>query len=173
MSTPNKQGDLPLFHTPAESTLPADADPTKPNPAYFRHVDKIVALASSLGLAVALVPTWGSYINGGIGSGPLIFNESNAYSYGAFLGKRYPFQMYIVGGDTNRYWNPDVHKTVMAGSDVRELEIIDYGLIIDAMARGIHAGYKTATEGFSPELRSLAGDYTPFMTHHSTQGEVD
>jgi len=40
LDVPNANGDLPLL----------DRDPTRPNEAYFRHVDAVVAEANRLGL---------------------------------------------------------------------------------------------------------------------------
>ena len=48
LGTPNRQNHLPLI----------DHDPTKPNEAYFRHVDAIVRRANELGILVAFLPTW-------------------------------------------------------------------------------------------------------------------
>ena len=46
LDTPNANGDLPLH----------DADPSRPNEAYFRHVDAIVARANALGLVMGMLP---------------------------------------------------------------------------------------------------------------------
>src|SRR5689334_68333 len=51
LNTPNANGDAPLH----------DLDPTRPNEAYFRHVDTIVARANELGLVIGMLPTWGAY----------------------------------------------------------------------------------------------------------------
>jgi hypothetical protein len=40
-------------------------DFTRPNPAYFEFVDFVVDEAAKMGIRVAMVPTWGRYINGG------------------------------------------------------------------------------------------------------------
>lgn len=48
LNTPNANDDRPLH----------DLDPTRPNEAYFRHVDAIVARANELGLVMGLLPTW-------------------------------------------------------------------------------------------------------------------
>ena len=39
-------------------------NPTRPNEAYFRHIDWVVDEAHKRGITIALVPTWGRYING-------------------------------------------------------------------------------------------------------------
>lgn len=92
---PNANGDLPLN----------DLDPTKPNEKYFEHVDDIVNLANSMGVYMAMLPTWGAWVMKE--SHPLftphqIFNEQNAYTYGKFIGDRYknnPGIIWVLGGD--------------------------------------------------------------------------
>lgn len=89
---PNQYGDVPLH----------DLDPAKPNEAYFRFVDSVVKLAASKNLILGLLPTWGDKVTKLWGEGPVIFDSTNAYGYGAFLGKRYaasPNIIWILGGD--------------------------------------------------------------------------
>jgi len=76
-------------------------DPSRPNEAYFQHVDYVVDKAESLGLYTGMFPAWaGTYIRSDRG----LFNSSNipaARSYGRFLGKRYRDKpiIWILGGD--------------------------------------------------------------------------
>jgi hypothetical protein len=91
----NFYGDLPFNNS----------DPTKPNEAYFELVDWTVDLAASYGILIALVPTWGMYVNGGWHSTTPIFNESNAYEWGQYIGNRYPGLPKILGGDSNVLWS--------------------------------------------------------------------
>lgn len=63
VTVPNRYGDYPLI----------DLDPTKPNPTYFDYVDWCIDRAAERGLRIALVPTWGRYVNGG--------SSSAAYGY--------------------------------------------------------------------------------------------
>lgn len=74
-------------------------DPTKPNEAYFEHVDAIINLAEAKGIYVGIVPIWASNI---VKTGS-IFNEDNIRSYGQFLGARYKDKpvIWILGGDSN------------------------------------------------------------------------
>ncbi len=58
VTTPNRNGDLALI----------DLDPTKPNPPYFDYIDWCIDRATERGLRIALVPTWGRYVNGGASS---------------------------------------------------------------------------------------------------------
>ena len=89
---PNSYGEVPLI----------DLDPTKPNEAYFEHVDFIVNKAEELGLFVGMLPTWGDKVfSESPGSGPIVFDKENAFTYGEFLGKRYKDKpiVWILGGD--------------------------------------------------------------------------
>ncbi len=95
LHTPNAYGDLPLQQD----------DPTRPNEAYFRHVDYIIDKAASYGLVIGLLPTWGDKVwKGSWGKGPEVFNAENAKAYGKWLGQRYsnrPNIIWILGGDRN------------------------------------------------------------------------
>lgn len=94
LRTPNPYGDVPFI----------DLDPTKPNEAYFQHVDFIVNKAEELGLFIGMLPTWGDKIySKNPGAGPIVFNKENANVYGEFLGRRYQDKpiVWILGGDRN------------------------------------------------------------------------
>lgn len=91
---PNPYGHLPLI----------DEDPTRPNEAYFQHVDFIVNAAAERGLTIGMLPTWGDkVISDNPGAGPIVFTAENARSYANFLGKRYHNApvVWILGGDRN------------------------------------------------------------------------
>ncbi|MCX7670471.1 MAG: glycoside hydrolase family 140 protein [Anaerolineae bacterium] len=116
LHTPNPYGDLPLH----------DDDPTRPNEAYFRHVDAVIRLAADKGLYVGLLPTWGDKVVGMWGAGPMIFDAENAYTYGRWLAARYrrqPNIIWILGGD-----RPAIHGE------------LDLRPIWRAMAAGIDEG---------------------------------
>jgi hypothetical protein len=75
-------------------------NPATPNEAFFQQIDYIVNKAASLGLYVAMVPTWGRNVGE---LGDRMFNTSNAYAYGKFLGTRYHNASNIIwinGADT-------------------------------------------------------------------------
>jgi hypothetical protein len=94
LTVPNPYGDLPF----------TDLDPTKPNDAYFRHVDYLVERAASLGMYIALLPTWADKVGPQAwGTGPVVFTPENAAVYGAWLGRRYRDQpiIWMLGGDRN------------------------------------------------------------------------
>ena len=91
LNVPNPYGERPLM----------DNDPTRPNEAYFAHVDWVVRRANALGLYVGMLPTWGDKWNKKWGVGPEIFTVANAEAYGEWLGRRYRDAgiIWIVGGD--------------------------------------------------------------------------
>jgi hypothetical protein len=66
LDIPNRYGAFP-FHPLPDTTDTAIYKPdfTRPNRAYFDFVDYVVDEAGKLGMLVALVPTWGRYVNGG------------------------------------------------------------------------------------------------------------
>ena len=94
LTFPNMEGNLPFI----------DFDPEHPDEAYFELVDYAVQKAGELGLVLALLPTWGSYVLPG--SHPLlnqaVFTPENAFHYGRYLGDRYkdaPNIVWVLGGD--------------------------------------------------------------------------
>lgn len=103
LTVPNAYGHLPLL----------DNDPTRPNEAYFEHVDAIVGQAEALGLTIGMLPTWGDKWNKKWGVGPEIFTPENARVYGRWLGKRYAQApiIWILGGD--RPVESDLHREVV------------------------------------------------------------
>jgi len=96
---PNANGDLPLI----------DLDPTRPNEAYFAHVDQVVNRANELGLVVAMLPTWGDKWNVKWAKGPEIFSPENARVFGEYVGRRYRDAdlIWVMGGD--RPYETDLH----------------------------------------------------------------
>ena len=92
---PNANGDLPLH----------SEDPTKPNEKYFEQVDYIIDKAASVGLTIALLPTWGDKVyKDGWGKGPEVFTPAKAKIYGKWIGDRYKNKrniIWIIGGDRN------------------------------------------------------------------------
>ena len=94
LQTPNPYGDLPLI----------DNDPSKPNEAYFKHVDFIINEAAKRGLIMALLPSWGDKWNKSTwGTGPEVFTPQNAETFGEYVGARYKNKpvVWVMGGDRN------------------------------------------------------------------------
>jgi hypothetical protein len=146
LHTPNRNGDLPLFGD----------DPTRPNAAYFAHVDAVVALAGSLGLHLGLLPTWGDKWNQKSGVGPVIFTPENARIYGAFLGRRYAHApiIWIVGGD-------------------RPIENEAHRLIVRALAEGLRDGdggkHLITMHTWGPHATSEYVHDEPWLDFHTCQ----
>ncbi len=113
LHAPNAYGKTPL----------EDDDPTRPNEAYFSHVDRIVQRAEELGMFVGMLPTWGDKWKKDWGVGPVVFTPENAEAYGELLGARYAEApvIWILGGDRN----PETDEHIA---------------IIRAMARGLARG---------------------------------
>ncbi|MES2797982.1 MAG: glycoside hydrolase family 140 protein [Bacteroidota bacterium] len=95
INVPNAYGERPLINS----------DPTKPNEAYYKHVDFIIDKAGELGLTIGLLPTWGDKVfKDRWGAGPEIFNETTAKIYGKWIANRYKNRkniIWILGGDRN------------------------------------------------------------------------
>ncbi|MCU0354789.1 MAG: glycoside hydrolase family 140 protein [Cytophagales bacterium] len=96
----NRQGQEPFENN----------DFLKTNEAYFRHVDRIVAMADSLNLLLAVAPLWYSCCNDGWGSNPQQFMRRNGkekcYLFGQFVGNRYKKYnniVWIIGGDNDPF----------------------------------------------------------------------
>jgi hypothetical protein len=83
----NVNGDKPWLNN----------DPATPNDAFFKHVDSLLEDARLQGLVLAMLPTWGYYVNDA-----KVFNPQNALAYGRWLGARYkkaPNLIWVSGGD--------------------------------------------------------------------------
>jgi len=123
VTTDNAHGRRPL-RTNASGAV----DPTLPDVegpySYWDHVDWVLSEAASLGLYIALLPTWGDKFNKLWGKGPEIFTPENAFAYSRWLGERYRDAenvIWVLGGD-------------------RPLQTRRHFEIVDAMARGLKAG---------------------------------
>lgn len=113
LNTPNAYGEKPLIGN----------DPSKPNEAYFKHVDYIVKKAEKLGLIIAMLPSWGDKWNKAWGQGPEVFTPVNAEIFGTYVGNRYKNNaiVWVLGGDRD-----------IADQDDRE--------IITGMVKGLKKG---------------------------------
>jgi len=116
-------------------TVFVGGDPTRPNEAYFRHVDYVVDKAASLGLYIGMVPIWskeyvqqdramlenpafGTSIRSAIrAEGPSVVDQSSAFTYGRFLGRRYRDKpiIWILGGDWFASGVEDIWRAMAAG----------------------------------------------------------
>ncbi len=85
--TANPNGDKPWLND----------NPSTPNDAYFKHVDRLIDYAREQGLILAVLPTWGYYVNDAH-----VVTTQNARIYGRWLGERYrqaPNLVWVNGGD--------------------------------------------------------------------------
>lgn len=128
LTIPNAYGRIPLLTNDSGQYDPLapdlSTDVSTGSYSYWDHVDAVIDLAASLGLYIALLPTWGEYSITCWGIGPLIFNERNAKKYGQWLGDRYRDKkniIWVVGGD-------------------RPLSTSTHFAVVNAMAEGLKIG---------------------------------
>jgi hypothetical protein len=157
----NPYGDVPLVNE----------DPTKPNEAYFKHVDFILDKANEFNLTIGFLPTWGDKLwKANWGNGPEIFTPENAKVYGKWLGERYKNRkniIWILGGDRN------------PRKDTKDVEVWR------AMAAGIaeaHGGNDKAMMTFHPQPNDEGSsewfhndewfDFNMFQTGHCRDKDV-
>ncbi|NHF58048.1 DUF4038 domain-containing protein [Flavobacteriaceae bacterium TP-CH-4] len=141
LNTPNTYGKTPLMNN----------DPTTPNPEYFEHVDYIIRKADSLGMYIALLPTWGDKLfKNSWGVGPEVFTPENAETFGRWIGTRYKDYnniIWVIGGDRNpREGSNDV-------------------AVWNRMAEGIAqaaGGYEATLMSFHPQPKEGGGSSTWF-----------
>jgi len=145
---PNRNGDLPLHND----------DPSKPNEAYFAHVDRVVAAAEEFGLYVGLLPAWGDKLTAPWGEGPAIFRLNNlevAQSYGEFLGQRYGGKtniLWVLGGDRPaRLFGDEDQYPKQAAKDAGLPLDSDWTPIWAAMAYGIRKSGATHPITYHPQ----------------------
>ncbi|MEW4370151.1 apiosidase-like domain-containing protein [Paenibacillus kandeliae] len=101
LHTPNAYGRLPL-HLDENGEPNVRQPDTDGDYSYWHHVDAVLELASSYGLYVALLPTWGDKFHQAGGAGPEIFTPELAYVYGQWLHQRYgqhSHLIWVLGGD--------------------------------------------------------------------------
>ncbi len=111
------------------------ADPAQPDVKpgakndYWDHVDWLITLTRQMGFQAVILPVWGSAVVGGYDGknrGNNVFNASNAYAYGRWLGERYhdqPHVIWMLGGDRRAVYGKQ-----------------DYRPVFRAMAEGIGDG---------------------------------
>jgi hypothetical protein len=116
--------DMKKTNRYGEPTL-LSLNPLVPNEKYFSLVDSVVQLALKRNLFLALVVTWGDKVVPW-GNGPALFDSTNAYTYGKWIGNRYK-------GFPNIIW-------VTGGDRPAQTETFDYRPVWRAMANGIIDG---------------------------------
>jgi hypothetical protein len=102
---PNPYGHLPLIDKdPTRPAITPGSDPSnKKAYDYWDHVDYIVDQANARGIYIAMLPSWGRWVNSSPNSktDESLLTPQNAAQYGEFLGKRYGKKgvIWIIGGD--------------------------------------------------------------------------
>ena len=99
---PNYAGEVPWLDGPA-----------KPNSAYFVNVDHLLGYAAERGIILAMLPTWGYYVND-VGT----IDADGARAYGRWLGERYrdrPNVVWVNGGDRVPTGFEEVYRALARG----------------------------------------------------------
>ena len=91
-----------------------DRDPTRPNEAFFKHMDDVVRRANELGLVMGLVVAKSWHVNE---HPERVFSGGNAHAFGEFLGERYRNNavLWYVGGDSAPGSDADVWMSMARG----------------------------------------------------------
>jgi hypothetical protein len=159
LTVPNAQGHVPLV----------DLDPARPDVRdprtgydYWQHVDFVFERAAAKGLYMGFLPTWADKVGPvGWGTGPEVFTEENARTYGRFLGQRYRDTknlIWILGGDRPLLWE---------GRDFRP--------VWRAMAEGIKEGERQGGGGV-PHLMTfhpVGGQSSSYLLHEEPWLDFD
>ena len=95
VDVPNAYGFNPLSDRDPMTPFTVDGDDND----YWDHVDYIIGKANSLGMYVALLPTWGRYWH----DGTPLFTPQSAAVFGRWIADRYSKYdiIWVMGGDRN------------------------------------------------------------------------
>ena len=145
---PNAYGKLPLIDSdPTRPAVTAGANPADPNQYdYWDHVEYIVDQANARGIYIAMLPSWGSWVNGG-DNGRRILTPGNALAYGEFLGRRFGKKgiIWILGGDRKPTGFEETWRTLARGIAIGVSGKEDY----DAVLMSFHpSGGETSSTWF-------------------------
>ncbi len=100
---PNAYGRVPLLKSEDGIFDPLKWD-EEGDYSYWDHVDYIISLAESMGIYIALLPTWGDKYSLKWGVGPEIFSGESAEEFGRRIAQRmnrFHNIIWVVGGDRN------------------------------------------------------------------------
>ena len=92
---------------------PWNGDPAHPNDAYFNNVDHLARYAAERDIVLAMLPTWGYYVNA-----TQTLTPENARAYGRWLGARYrdqPNIIWVNGGDRIPTGFEDTYRALAEG----------------------------------------------------------
>ncbi|MFN7998601.1 MAG: DUF4038 domain-containing protein [Bryobacteraceae bacterium] len=102
----NTTGELPFLNW----------NPATPNEKFFRNVDRVLAIAASKNLILAIMPCGGS--SGAYVKKQKIFTAQNVRQYGRWLGRRYkdaPNLIWVNGFDLKTTEHVDITEALAAG----------------------------------------------------------
>ncbi len=98
---------------PGLARFPWKKAPARLNASFFVHVDKVVDYARRQGLVLAILPTWGNYVNN-----DKVLTRDNARAYARYVGARYrsaPNAIWVNGGDRYPKGFEGVYRELAAG----------------------------------------------------------
>lgn len=152
----NRAGEPPF-----SATLPGgQLDLTKPNEAYWHHVDRVLALAHEKNMVVMAFPAYVGYGLGDQGWGAVLAANGPERSrrYGAWLGRRY-------AGQPNIIW-------ALGGDWRTTTDALDITAEVDALAEGLRGSDPVhLMTAHSHRGRSALDDYDrPWLDLNATYG---
>ncbi|HWR53939.1 MAG TPA: glycoside hydrolase family 140 protein [Bryobacteraceae bacterium] len=168
VTAPNAYGDLPLI----------DKDPARPavTPGsnfadakaydYWDHVEYIVDQANARGLYMALLPSWGRWVNNNAQGDESLLTPQNAQGYGEFLGKRFGKKgvIWILGGDRTPTGFEETWRALARGIAIGASGKEDY----DAVLMSFHPrGAETSSTWFHNDA------WLDFNMHQTGHGLAD
>ncbi|HYP07843.1 MAG TPA: glycoside hydrolase family 140 protein [Bryobacteraceae bacterium] len=164
LTDPNPYGDLPLIDkNPAKPAVTPGANPaSKAQYDYWDHVDYIVDQANARGLYIAMLPSWGAWVNRGNNDESLLTPE-NGQAYGEFLGKRYANKgiIWVLGGDRTATGFENTWRAIARGIAIGVSGKEDY----DAVLMTFHPrGGETSSTWFHRE------EWLDFNMHQTGHG---
>jgi hypothetical protein len=169
VSVPNAYGKLPLIDKdPARPAVTPGANPADPRQYdYWDHVEYIIDQANARGLYIALLPSWGRWVNNGRGDEPLL-TPANAHAYGEFLGKRFGRKgvIWILGGDRTPTGVEATWRALAAGIAIGVSGKEDYGAVL----MSFHPrGAETSSTAFHNDVWL---DFNMLQTGHGLAADV-
>ncbi|MGV8093591.1 MAG: DUF4038 domain-containing protein [Mangrovibacterium sp.] len=128
---------------------------------FWDHLDYVIETAGEMNMYVSLHPAWGDWFSGKYSGEPdsmIVLDESIAYRYGYWLGKRYRNKRHIIwmlGGDRSA-----VYDSKTRGDRSR---IYDYRSVYVSMAEGLADGINEVPENFDGKAsyRNILISYHP------------
>jgi len=182
--TPNALGRKPFIDNDAtRPDLTPGSDPKDPQQYdFWDHVDYIVDYANSKGIYIAMLPSWGSWVES------RILNMDNAQKYGEFLGLRYGRRgvVWVLGGDRNYDGTKDVWRALAKGIAIGATGGEDYAKVLMtchpgggmSSSRWFHDDawlsfnmWQTGHGGNNPVWESMQKDYNRLPTKPVMDGE--